>query len=47
VLKTLYTLLDKEEVDLSEGTNNTTLWIYAPSLDAILILEKSVSIFFL
>jgi len=41
-LKTLYSLLEKDQVRQIEGPQSTTLWIYAPFLDAILILDDKI-----
>ena len=41
-LKTLYVLLEKEQVRQIEGPQDTTLWIYSPFLDAILLREDKI-----
>jgi len=42
VMRSLYILLDRDLVRLLEGPQNTTFWIYAPYLDALLVLEASI-----
>jgi hypothetical protein len=41
-LKTLYTLLDKDQARQIEGPQNTTLWIYAPFLDTLLTIDAKI-----
>jgi hypothetical protein len=41
-LKTLYALLDKDQVRQIEGPQNTTLWIYAPFLDTLLTIDVKI-----
>ncbi len=41
-LKTLYALVDKEQVRQIEGPQNTTLWIYAPFLDTLLTIDVKI-----
>jgi hypothetical protein len=41
-LKTLYALLDKDQVRQIEGPQNTTLWIYSPFLDTLLTIDAKI-----